>query len=336
MGKVLFYDVSEQEWPRLEHAFHDESHWSICVKEELTHTTLDTEAEVLSLFVTSKVTRDKLERMPNLRLIACRSTGYNNIDMQAARERNITVVNVPTYGSHTVAEYAFGLILSLTRRLPQAIVAAHVGNADRKELQGIDLNGRTLGIIGTGSIGSNVARIAKGFGMQIIAYDKLPKQELANQIGFAYATFDDVLHSSDILSLHTPYTPENHHFIDTPQFAKMKQGSYLINTARGELVNNQALIESLKNQHLAGAGLDVIEGEELLDTTEELMLLRSEHADPQLLRHSLEISALQKLPSVITTRHNAFNTAEAIARIDDTTINNISGFLNNQPINVVS
>lgn len=331
MRNIVFYDVSDEERSQLEQAF---GAGALLHQEKLTAELLDPATEVLSVFVNSMVDRATIEALPHLELIACRSTGFNNVDLEAAREHNVAVVNVPSYGSRTVAEYTFGLLLSLTRKLPRAIAAALSGD-EATSLQGSDLHGKTLGIIGTGHIGTCVAQIARGFEMKVIAHDVLPRDELAKKYNFTYQALDTLLAQSDILTLHVPYTPENHHLINASRLAKIKHGALLINTARGELVDNRALIDALQGGQLGGAALDVLEGEQLLSQHEELLLLRSGDAPLALLRHSLEISLLQKLPNVIITHHNAFNTREAIQRINATTIDNIKQFLADAPINVV-
>ncbi len=336
MARIVFYDVNERDKQQLEQAFVGSDHEVIIVTSELTPETMDTIAEVISVFVSSPVTADILAKSNNLRHIACRSTGYDHIDMEAARERNISVSNVPAYGSHTVAEYAMSLLLFLSRKLSTAIDSARQGVTVRQDLEGFDLYGKTLGIIGAGRIGCTLARIASGFGMRVLAYDPFPAEHIAHENSFEYTSIEQLLAQSDVVSLHAPYTQENHHLLNEERIAAMKRGSVVINTARGELIDNRALIDALESGHLYGAAVDVLEGEQLINTREELLMIRSEAADPERLKHSLEVSVLKKLPNVVVTNHNAFNTREAIARINHQTAENIHNFFLQTPSNIVS
>ncbi len=183
-----------------------------------------------------------------------------------------------------------------------------------------------MGIIGLGHIGEHAAKIARGFEMDVVVYDIHPRQELVEQLGIRYASLDEVLGQSDVVSLHTPLTPDNYHLINTHSIEKMKPGAILINTARGELVENRALILALKSKHLGGAGLDTIEGEAFL-TTDEMIDIISGHATaPSSYEHVTEVQALLNMPNVVITQHAAFNTIEAIERINRTTAENIIKF----------
>jgi D-lactate dehydrogenase len=222
------------------------------------------EASVVSVFIRSKVSRTVIESMANVRLIATRSTGYDHIDLAACREQGITVSNVPTYGENTVAEHAFSLILALSRRLGVVTRRISHGDFSLRGLMGSDLRSKTLGVVGAGNIGLHVIRIGRAFGMEVLAYDAHPHLLLAEVLGFRYASLDELLTTSDVITLHVPYRPETHHLIDRARLIMMKPGVLLINTARGALVDTAALLEALDSGRLGGAGLDVIEGEELL------------------------------------------------------------------------
>lgn len=336
MARIVFYDVSDQDRPQLEQAFNGSSHEIIAVTSEITLENVDTMADVISVFVSSTVSAEIINKAEHLKHIACRSTGYNNIDLAAAKVKNITVSNVPTYGSHTVAEYAFALLLTLSRKIDKAVASAQQGVTRRLELQGFDLNEKTFGIIGAGRIGSCSAAIAKGFGMRVLAYDAFPKPEVAREIGFEFVSMEQLLAESDVVSLHAPYTKENHHLLNAERISQIKKGAILINTARGELVDNRALIAALESGYLSGVAMDVLEGEQLINIQEELLLVRAENAETDRLRHSLEVSVLKKLPNVIITNHNAFNTREAIARINHTATENIQAYVSGNPQNLVS
>ncbi|HVC33938.1 MAG TPA: hydroxyacid dehydrogenase [Chloroflexota bacterium] len=291
------------------------------------------EVPIISVFIRSHLTRAVLDRLPNLRFIATRSTGYDHIDLMAARERGIVVSNVPHYGANTVAEYTFGLILCLARKIIQANQRALRGEVSLEGLEGFDLYGKTLGVVGTGSIGMHVVRIARGFGMDVLAYDVKPQPLLAEVPGFAFTSLDDLLRRSDIVTLHAPSTPQTHHLMNRKRFALMKRGSLVINTARGEIIDTAALLWALDDGILAGAGLDVVEGEDLV-AEEERLLVAPGTEDK--LRTLLCHHALLRRENVVITPHAAFYSHEAMQRILDTTVSNIHGFLAGQLQNVVS
>lgn len=231
MSLIYFYDATELDKQQLsEELRHTDHHWEF-VPETISTENIHPDTEVLSVFVSSTVTEEIIQNLPKLRLIACRSTGFNNIDMAAAAARDITVVNVPSYGEKTVAEYTFALLLSLSRKLREA--ATHIDTSAQPLMMGFDLAGKTIGVIGTGRIGSNVIRIAKGFGMNVVAYDPFPKNDLQTELGFSYVTFWELLATSDILTLHVPFTGANKHLLNAEAFAHVKHGAVLLNTSRG-------------------------------------------------------------------------------------------------------
>jgi D-lactate dehydrogenase len=193
-------------------------------------------------------------------------------------------------------------------------------------LTGIDLKGKTLGVIGAGHIGQHVIRMAKGFEMNVIAFDRYPKPELAKELGFEYKSMDEVLSQSDFITLHLFYAPETHHVINKESIKKIKKGAYLINTARGPLVETEALVAALKDGTLAGAGLDVLEEEDILKDEMGYWLKFENTAQPSNMENVLYNHILMDMPNVIITPHNAFNTKEAITRILDTDIANITEF----------
>ena len=291
------------------------------------------EAEVLGVFVHCLVSREILDRMPNLRLIAARSTGYDQIDLEACNERGIPVSNVPRYGENTVAEHTFGLILALSRKIHKAYQRTVAGDFTLQGLEGFDLKGKTLGVIGAGSIGLHVIRIAKGFGMDVIAYDVRPNTLIAEVLDFEYHPLEYVLANADIITLHAPYMPATHHLINAETIKLIKPGALLINTARGGLVDTEALIDALDQGILSGAGLDVIEGEELMEEEERFM--RAPEAGDQL-RMIIRQHILLRRPDVVITPHMAFFSKEARERILDTTIENIGAFFAGKPLNVVN
>jgi D-lactate dehydrogenase len=289
-------------------------------------------AEVLSVFIYSRVTAAMIKAMPRLRLVATRSTGFDHVDLAACRRRGVAVVNVPTYGENTVAEHTFALILALSRKVHQAYFRTIRGDFSFKGLQGFDLKGKTIGVVGTGHIGLHAIRIASGFGMKVLAYDPFRNRLMAETLGFEYASFDEVLAQSDILTLHAPYNPQTHHMINRGNIGRIKRGALLINTARGGLVETQALVSALDQGILCGAGLDVLEGEDLI-VEEKQVCSRDFPADK--LRMMLQNHILLNRENVVITPHIAFNSREAFQRILDTTVSNIQAFLAGAPENLV-
>ncbi len=292
----------------------------------------DPDAEVVSPFIYTKLTAEALNRWPKLKLIATRSTGFDHIDLAECARRGITVCNVPFYGENTVAEHTFALILALSRKVHEAFVRVRAGNFSLDGLRGFDLKGKTIGVIGAGHIGLHVIRIARGFGMNVLAFDVRRDHFLAEVLGFEYSDLDALLGRSDIITLHAPYNRHTHHLIHPGNIGKIKRGAILINTARGGLVDTEALLKALDDGTLAGAGLDVLEGEETV--LEESALLRDQ-TNPELLRRAIQNHLILKKPNVVFTPHNAFNSQEALERILQTTADNITAFAAGAPKNVV-
>lgn len=288
--------------------------------------------EAIAVFVWTKVSREAIEALPNLRLVLTMSTGYDHIDLEACAQRGIVVCNVPRYGENTVAEHTFALILSLSRKLNQAYFQVLQGDYSVSSLRGFDLYGKTLGVIGAGSIGLHVIRIARGFGMRVLAYDTRPHHLLAEVLGFTYTDLDTLLRESDVVTLHVPALPQTYHLINRDTLSKMKRGALLINTARGSVVDTEAVLWALDEGILGGVGLDVIEGEEYIK--EESMLLKMPMAE-QVLRHVVQTHLLLRRKNVVFTPHIAFNSREAVMRILDTTVENLEAFWKGSPVNVI-
>ena len=291
-------------------------------------------AEIISTFIYSKLDRAVLDRLPSLRLIATRSTGFDHIDLSYCSQRGITVCNVPTYGENTVAEHVFALLLAISHRLLEAVDKARRGPFSPEGLEGFDLEGKTLGVIGTGSIGRHVIRIAKGFGMEVVAFDVRPDPELAETLGFRYESYEQLLKAADVITLHAPATPETQDMLSDSAFARMKHGVIIINTARGSLIDSRALIQALRSGKVAGAGLDVLPDEPLI--REEVELIWSIFRDQRDLRDLVANHVLLRMPNVVVTPHSAFNTREAVGRIVETTVANIRAFIDGRPQNVVA
>jgi D-lactate dehydrogenase len=332
MPDLLFFDLEpwEQEWLRT----HVDLPGAGFFTEPLTAESglLDPAADVLSVFIHSRVGTDVFDRLANLRLVAARSTGYDHIDAAACRERGISVCNVPHYGEHTVAEHTFGLILALSRKIHHAYLRTSRLDFRLEGLRGFDLRGKTLGVVGTGNIGIRVIQIARGFGLRVVAFDAREQPLLAEVLGFEYVPLDHLLETADVVSLHVPLLPETRHLIDRAALARMKPGALLINTARGGVVDSTALIEALDTGHLGGAGLDVLEGEEMIG--EEARLL-ADGAPTDQVRTVLQDYNLLRREDVIVTPHLAFYSQEAQERILATTVDNIRAFRAGRPVNVV-
>jgi D-lactate dehydrogenase len=294
----------------------------------------DPKADVLCVFVDSHIGEAELSRFPSLKLLATRSTGFDHIDLAAAKAKGVMIANVPFYGENTVAEFAFALLLSLSRRIPDAYTRTKSGEFSPQGLRGFDLAGKTLGVVGTGHIGAHVIKMAQGFGMNVVGFDAFPNEDLSHSLGFSYASLQDLLAASDVITIHVPYNEHTHHLINKETIAHVKKGAYLINTARGAVIETGALVWALEAQVLAGAALDVLEEEG--DMTDEMQLLTSAHPKQEELKIALENHYLISHPRVIVTPHCAFNTKEAVERILDTTITNMKQFSEGTPANIVT
>lgn len=229
------------------------------------------DAEIISPFITTQFTRAVIGQLPNLKLIATRSVGYDHIDITACMERGIMVTNVPDYGSHVIAEHVFALLLSTLRHIREGDEKVRSGTFDYRGLRGMALRGKTIGIVGTGKIGRKVAKIAHGFGMKILAVDQCRNTEIENVLGVRYVSLPQLLKESDIITLHIPGTTETEHIIDAEAFAMMKPDAVLVNTARGSLIDSHALLHALEKGTLRWALLDVLEHEQNFAENKELV-----------------------------------------------------------------
>ena len=262
----------------------------------------------------------ELERL-GVRLIALRCAGYNQVDLKTAYDR-IRVVRVPFYSPHAVAEHAVALALALNRKTHKAYHRTRDSNFAIQGLMGFDMNGKIAGIVGTGKIGRITARIFRGFGMKVLAYDPFPNAAAAKAEEFHYVDLDTLYSQADILSLHCPLTPETEHMIHRGSIAKMKPGVMLINTGRGKLIRTPDLIQGLKSRHIGSAGLDVYEEEESYFFED----FSSKWVDDDVL------ARLLTFPNVLITSHQAFFTQEALTQIADITLGNIRAFFQKDPL----
>jgi D-lactate dehydrogenase len=331
--KAAFFEVKEWERAYLAGRLKD---WTLEFEERTVQAAGNQaarDAECLSVFIYSRLDRQALDAFPQLKLIATRSTGFDHVDVESCRRRGIVACNVPSYGENTVAEHTFALILMLSRKVHQSYNQVRAGQIERAMLTGFDLQGKTLGVVGAGHIGLHAIRIGRGFGMRVLAADTRQDPFLADLLGFSYAPLERLLEESDILSLHCPLLPATRHMIGREQFRRMKRGALLINTARGGLVDTDALVEALESGQLGGAGLDVVEGEELIKEEKQLL---HEPESIERLRAAVRNRVLLSHDSVVFTPHNAFNSREALERILDTTIANLKAFREGKPINAVA
>ena len=250
-----------------------------------------------------------------IQLIALRSAGFNNVDLEAAADHGITVARVPAYSPHAVAEHAFALILALVRKNPRAYNRLRECNFSLEGLLGFDLFGKTIGVVGVGNIGSVVAQIAHGFGCSVLAYDPVRRPE-CEAAGVSYLGLDELLDRSDIVTLHCPLNASSRHLIGARALSRMKPGALLINTSRGAVIDTRAVIDALKREHLGALGIDVYEEEDSLffeDRSEQPIM------DDVFAR-------LLTFPNVLITGHQGFFTIEALKNIAETTIANLDAF----------
>lgn len=331
--KTIFFEVQSWEKDRLQYTFPEALLVETKLAADNAATSSFTDAEIISTFITSSVTKEVIDTLPNLKLITTRSTGFDHIDVIYAKQKGVHVANVPEYGSDTVAEHTFALLLSLTRRIYESVNHSKNLNFEHDTIRGVDLFGKTIGIIGLGKIGINVLRIANGFGMKALVTNRSHDELLQQQYHFTYVDLDALLQQSDVITLHLPYVPQTHHLINKENITKLKPNSYLINTARGALIETEALVVGLEKGILAGVGLDVLEDEQEL--TEEVAILTSQYKKEVDMKNLLYDHILINHPKVLITPHNAFNSQEALTRITNTTIENIKSFSAGTPLNLV-
>lgn len=271
--------------------------------------------DAVCAFVNDVLDAQVLERLSQLgiKIIALRSAGFNNVNLKRAGELGMQVVRVPAYSPHAVAEFAVGLILTLNRKIHRAYNRVREGNFTLDGLLGFDLNGRTMGIVGTGQIGEVVARIMHGFGCRLIGFDMRPNSK-CEQLGMQYLSIDELFRQSDIISLHCPLTPETRYLINEHSIATMREGVTLINTSRGAVVDTRAVIGGLKSGKIGALGLDVYE--------EEVEYFFEDHS-AELIADDV-LARLLTFPNVIVTSHQAFFTREALSAIAQTTLQNLT------------
>jgi D-lactate dehydrogenase len=326
--KITLYDTEPWEKVAFQKSLRNHKLKFFSGELKISHLPKIKDTEILVTFIEPEITRKIIDSLPKLKLIVTMSTGFDHIDISYAKTKKINVSNIPFYGENTVAEQAFALILALSRKLYPSIKRTHENRSFQTDesLRGFDLKNKTLGIIGLGHIGQHVAQIARGFQMNILAYEPHKKPKLEKKFGLKYVPLKTLLKNSDIITLHVPYLKSTHHLISKPQLSLLKKTAIIINTSRGPIIDTTALLPFLKSKKIAGAGLDVLEEEDEL----------GEHYKKKRPKISfLENHQLMKLDNVIITPHNAFNTQEALERILNTTIENIKSFVKGKPKNLV-
>jgi D-lactate dehydrogenase len=327
--KIAFFGVKSWERPIIEKEIINLDACGVGIFEEEVQDNIEMakKYEILSVFIYSKMDKEILDKLSNLRMISTRSTGVDHIDLVECKKRKIEVMSVPVYGSNTVAEYAFALILAVAKNIVEAHQAVEEDEFSPEGLTGIDLCRKTLGIVGLGKIGANVAKIARAFGMKIIAVEKFPDEKVVKKYKVRLVDLETLLKEADVVTLHLPAMKETYHLINRDNIKLMKTGSILVNTSRGAVLETEAVVWALNKGILRGAGLDVVEEE---DKVESMSMVMSQRPTKDDLQNVLSYHMLRDRDDVVFTPHNAFNTEEAIGRIIETTIENIKNFCNNR------
>ena len=279
--------------------------------------------DVVCAFTNDDISKGTIDAMAEngVRLLAMRCAGFNNVSLKDINER-FKVVRVPAYSPHAIAEYTVGLILAVNRKINKAYVRTREGNFSINGLMGVDLYGKTAGIIGTGKIGQILIKILKGFDMKVIAYDLFPNQKVAEELGFEYVSLDELYANSDIISLNCPLTKDTQYMINRRSMLKMKDGVILVNTGRGQLIDSADLVEALKDKKVGAVALDVYEEEE------DYFF---EDKSTQVIEDDI-LGRLLSFYNVLITSHQAYFTKEAVEAITVTTLNNIKDFVEGKPL----
>ena len=315
MTKIAFFDAKEYDISSFENARtigdFEVKFYETKLTEDTVH--LADGYDVVCVFVNDTVNAAVIDGLVagGVKLIALRCAGYNNVDIEYAFGK-IHVVRVPAYSPYAVAEHAMALLLTSIRRIHKAYIRTRDFNFSLSNLTGFDLHGKTVGVVGTGKIGRVFIDICRGFGMNVLAYDKFP----AKDSGLNYVELDEIWERADIISFHCPLTEETKHMVNADSIARMKKGVVLINTSRGALIDSEALLDGIKDRQIGAACLDVYEEE-------------SDVFFHDFSGHIIEDDTLARLismPNVIVTSHQAFLTAEALSNIADTTLNNVAQF----------
>lgn len=322
--KILFYDAKPYDTESFDRILPQYNDMSVTyLADDINETTISLAKgyDAVCLFVASQVDAKTIATLAEfgVKLILMRCAGYNNVELAAAEANGVTVMHVPAYSPECIAEHALALAFAVNRRIHKAYIRVRENNFSLMGLAGVNLFGKTAGIVGTGRIGAAMARACHGLGMNVIAYDKYPN----NSLDFVkYTTLDELLKQSNLISLHCPLTDETYHLIDSKAIEIMKNGVILVNTSRGALISTDDLIKGIRQHKFGGVGLDVYEeeGDNVFENRED-----------DILEHSVT-ARLLSFPNVIVTSHQGFLTAEALEAIARTTLDNAVSFAKNEPI----
>lgn len=307
---IVFLDVDPEEQSRVVAAFPE----AVFLPADADLAASCSDVQILSIFINTKLSAEVIAALPKLRLVCTRSVGFDHIDLGTCKERGITVCNVPDYGSHVIAEHVFALLLGTLRHITEGNRRVNEGTFDYHGLKGMALNGKTLGIVGTGKIGRKVAQLAHAFEMRILAQDICIVHELEEKYGVKYVERDELFREAEIISLHAPSLPATKGMINTESIAQMKDGVIIVNTARGSLIDSKALLAGLESGKVRYALLDVLENESSVDE------------DKTLTRH----------PRVITTPHIAFYADDSVRTMYVDCLESIHTWLKGEkPLHVV-
>lgn len=313
--KIIFFDTRRMP----EYILHKKVKYEnvIFVKKTLTLDNVQQyqNAEIICINVSSVITKNILDKLPNLKLITLMTTGFDNVDLEECKNRKIIVTNVPSYSNESVAEHAMALLFTISKRIHICNEEIEKCNIDMPKLMGFELKNKTIGLIGTGSIGLHMAKLCKGVGMKVIAFDIHKNEDVAETVGFEYVELDKLFRESDIVSLHVPLNEHTKNLIGKEQLSIMKQGVVIINTARGLLINSEALLEALDLGKVDFAGLDVF-------ADEDFVCASPNSVSRKIMTHK----------KVVATPHAAFNTIEAVNSLFDVTVKNINLFLEGKDV----
>ena len=323
--KIIFFDIKDYDREFFEKYGKNYNFEMSFFKSKLSleNVNLTKEYDIVCAFTNDDIGKETIDAMAEngVKLLAMRCAGFNNVSLKDIKER-FKVVRVPAYSPHAIAEYTVGLILAVNRKINKAYVRTREGNFSINGLMGVDLYGKTAGIIGTGKIGQILIKILRGFDMKVIAYDLFPNQKIADELGFEYVSLDELYANSDIISLNCPLTKETQYMINRRSMLKMKDGVILVNTGRGQLIDSADLVEALKDKKVGAVALDVYEEEE------DYFF---EDKSTQVIEDDI-LGRLLSFYNVLITSHQAYFTKEAVEAITVTTLNNIKDFIEGKPL----
>ena len=326
MNKIVFFNTTDEDKNFFENKLFGKFQLYFFNKSLNTYNKLPQEildSNIISCFTISQLNKENLEKFKNLEAIILRCVGFNNIDIEYCKEKNIKVLNAKGYGNRTVAEYTLGLILDSAKNISKSFIDINKNNKEKVEYEGFELIGKTLGIIGVGAIGSELVKLTRGFDMNILGFDLYENEELKNKYNLKYTDLDTLLKNSDFISIHTPLTKETYHLINDNKINLMKKNSTLINTSRGEIIDTIALYKALFNKKIKGAALDVLECEE---ATIDFNFIDMDYLDKNDIKQILLNHEITKLDNIIITPHIAYDTKEAKERIRNITVDNINSY----------